>query len=294
MARSSLQITVDQKTPLNLENKSGRQLLRKVIRHLEGVLGGSVDASHVRIQVDGAQPVAASATITMNAANVADTCTINGVDFTASNGGAGTNEWDQSGNATAEAVSLAAAINGTASALVAKHVEASNWAGSVALSTCIAGTVISINGHRLTARATAAQVRDVGDFTIVGDNTADGDKLVLAINGHPILSHDLVASNSSGTVTIRQRRGTSAYGRIVVTDNPNVASGGASGVTATQFASTAVVLVSAKHPDQTGNTITLAESTSGARLAVSAARLSGGTGAASGTAVTVICGGSAQ
>lgn len=288
MARSSLKLILDQKTPLNLENKHGRPLLRKIIRHLEGVLGGSVNASHLHIEVDGAQPVAASATITMNAANVGDTCTINGTAFTASAGGAGTNEWDQSGNATAEAVSLAAAITGTATAIVAKHVEASNWSGSVALSTCTAGTSIFINNHefRAIASANSTPQANPGDFAISGTDDADGTALANAINGHPVLSHDVVASNSSGTVTIRQRRGTSAYGLIKCVPLGSQ--------TVTQFASGATILLSAKQPGQTGNAVTLAESTAGARLAVSAARLSGGTGGESGTIVRVIVGGSTQ
>lgn len=81
MARSSLKLTLDQRTPLSFADgvsgntKSGRQALRKVIRHLEGVLGGSVQASHLVIEADGAQPLAAQAVVTCASVADADTVT---------------------------------------------------------------------------------------------------------------------------------------------------------------------------------------------------------------------------
>jgi hypothetical protein len=410
MARSSLKIVVDQKTPLTLSDaspKGGRQLLRKVIRHLEGILGGVVDASHIRISSDGAQPVAASgivtaaavaaaATITLNGTTLtaaedranctvtcgtsidaADTVTVNGVVFTAvaadaetdefvvtgtaatdaaalvacinactdplvsglieavrpaANGavniyailpgtagnsytietsdavdlaitndnsgafagGAATanNEFDAMGNNTRTATEIARCINASTTALVSKHCEASNWAGAVALSTCTAGTVISINGHQLRAVAVANSTPQAnpGDFAISGTDTEDGDAFVAALKAHPVLSHDLVAINASGTVAIRQRRGTSSYGRITVTGTAGVAP---SGATATQFAESAVVLISGLDPGQSSNAIALASS-NGTTLAVSGARLAGGTGAESGTQVSIVIGGSAN
>lgn len=407
MARSSLRITLDQKRPaLNLSDpnpKAGRQLLRKVIRHLEGVLGGAVDASHILFEVDGAQPVAASGTGTMAAVAAADTISLNGVAqtatelranctitvgtsvdnndtvtvngkvFTAKTADPGTDEFLVTGVAATDAAALVTCINATTSplvsgiieavrpaadgvvniyaiaigtagnsytiatsdavdlaitnddsgsfaggaaaatdqfdpignnirtatdlvrsigasttALIAKHVEASNWAGSVTLSTCTAGTKLLIGMHEFTAVATAANVLNPGDFSISGTDTQDAAALVTAINTHPVLSHQVVASNSSGVVTIRCRRATSA---------PWVMSVGGSSPSGlsitTQFVATAVVLFSAKAEGQTGNGITLASS-NGTRLAVSAARLAGGTGSDSGTLVRMVLGGSSN
>lgn len=291
MARSSLSLVLDQRTPLTINDKSpksGRQLLRKVIRHLEGVLGGVVDASHILIQTDGAQPVAATGTVTIAVgANAADTITINGAVLTAANGSPTANQWDMSGNNIAECTSLVAAIMTTTTLdLIRRHVEASNWAGSIALSGCTAGTLIDIAGVQFRAVATSALVLDYGDFSISGIDSADGDALVTAINAHPNLSHKVFASNSAGTVTIRQKRGTSSLGKI------NCVPLGSQ--TVTQFAATNVVLLSAVDEDQTGNAITLAESTAGARIAVSGARLTGGTGTSSGTTTRIQVGTAAQ
>lgn len=294
MARSSIALIVDTRTSVVTKEgststgqitKVGRPLLRKVIRHLEGLLGGVTDGSHILIQTDGAQPVAANATITIaSGSNAADTVTINGTAITAVNGTPVNNQYDMSGNATAECTSLAAAINASTTALISKHCEASNWAGSVALSSCPAGTVITIAGYQFVAKSGTISlgVGHEGDFDISGNDSADGDALVAAINAHPVLSHKVFASNSAGTVTIRQKRGTSALG--IITCVP------LGSQTVTQFAATNVVLVSAIAEDQTGNAITLAESTGGVRIAVSGARLTGGTGAASGTLFRYVVG----
>ena len=407
MARSSIQIQLDQRTPLTINDKSpkaGRQLLRKVIRRLEGVLGGTVDASHLVIDVDGAQPIAASGSVTCAAVAVADTFSINGVALTAAEdranctitvgtsvddgdtvtvngfvltartsptlsteflitgtaatdaaalvacinaqtdalisgiieavrpaangvvniyailpgtagnsytiatsdatdlaitndnagafaGGAATanNEFDAMGNNVRTATELARAINASTTDLVSKHVEASNWAGSVTLATCLAGTKLWIGNHEFTAVATAAAVQSYGDFSISSTDTNDAVALVNAINAHPVLCHSLFATNSSGVVTIRQRRGTSAFARLKVSGAPGVTPSGLS--VTTQFVATAVVAVSALHEGQSGNGITTASS-NGTRLAVtgSAARLLLGTGAASGTKVRVVVG----
>lgn len=411
MARSSIQVVVDQRTPLTIADKSpkgGRQLLRKVIRHLEGILGGVVDASHMVIQVDGAQPLAASGSVTCAAVAAADTFSINGVAQTATelranctvtcgtsiddgdtvtvNGlvltakttpttsvqflitgtaatdaaaleacinaqtsalvsgiisanrvGAAVNiyaiEVGTAGNsytiATSDAVDLAitndnagafaggaaratdqfdtigsnihvardmaAGILASTTALVSKHVEACNWAGSVTLSTCLVDNGVRIAGHEFyaIAEANATTQGNPSNFTIGGSDTADAAALVVCINTHPVLCHQVVASNSSGVVTIRQRRGTSALGKIEAIAKAGVAISGISATT--QFVETAVVLVSAIHEGQSGNAITTASS-NGTRLAVtgSAARLLAGTGAVSGTTVRVVVGGTAN
>src|SRR5262245_53983408 len=156
MARSSLKLVIDQRTPLNLSEPSprgGRQLLRKVIRHLEGILGGAVSASHLSFSVDGAQPVAAAGsvtaaavavadtfsingqaltatearancTVTLATVNAGDTVTVNGVVFTAVNGSPTGNQFDMSGSDAADAATLVTAINASASAGVSGIIEA--------------------------------------------------------------------------------------------------------------------------------------------------------------------------
>lgn len=404
MARSSLQIVLDQRTPVVASDKTpkaGRQLMRKIIRQLEGALMGSIKASHIIMNIDGAQPIAASATFaflatvaandtgsingiaqtatalrahgTVTAASVQanDTVTVGVTVFTAVNGGTPTSiQFDMSGSDTQTAAALVAAINahptastvavaknaagvvtvaallegaagngvvvlassnntrlavaggvsggklaagadpttdqfdfeGTAvmtarsfarsilastTALVVNHVEAANWAASVTLATCPAGAKLYIGMHEFTAVAAAGNSPNVfdGDFSIVSTDTNDAIALRNAINVHPVLSHSLVASSSSGVVTIRQRRGTSAYARLSL--------GGVVGsglAITTQFTEVATVLVSALHEGNSGNAITTAESTSGARITVSGARATAGTGAATGTTVRHVMG----
>ncbi len=413
MARSSLTITLDQRTPVTVKEgcnygtavtgvntgttKAGRQLMRKVIHQLEGALMGSINASHIIMRVDGAQPVAASGTAIMLGSNAADTVSLNGVAQTATalrasatltcvsavatdtvviggttltgvTGAAGANQFsvdtsdtacaasivaaiaanatiaskvvaksaagvvtvaallegaagnaittittagghitvggnassgklaggadpatdqfDYLGTTVTTARSLARSINASTTSLVSAHCEAANWAASITLATCTAGSSFQIAGHAFQAVAAAGNspnVRD-GDFTIVGTDTQDAAALVVAINTHPVLSHSLVAKNSSGVVTIRQRRGLVAFGRI----SPGP---GNSGLTiTTQFTEVATVLISSLDESQTGNAITLAESTSAARVTVSGARFLGGTGEQTGTTIRHVMG----
>lgn len=294
MARSSIKVVLDQRTPLDLNDgrnntntKSGRQLLRRVIRQLEGVLGGvGTGSSHLHMQINGGQPIAAFGTVTIAAGgNAADTVSINGVALTAVSGAPAANQFDISGTATADVTSLCAAINlQTNNALIVKHVEACQFAGSVTLTSCVAGTQLYIGAHRFNAVATAGAVRGYGDFGISGNDAADATALTAAINTHPLLSHQCVAIATSNVVAIRQRRGTSnALGVFVTT-------GGSGCAITTQCVATTTALVSAIVEDVTGNAITLAESTAGARIVVSGARLTGGTGPSTGTNSRMIVG----
>lgn len=288
MARSSLHLILDQKTPINLENKSGRALVRKVIRHLEGALGGSVQASHLTTWVDGAQPTAAQAVITCANVTAADTVTIGKQVLTAVSGATANDEFDMSGNATAEATSLALAINSSTTAAM-KAFEASNLTQTITLATCTAGTRISIAGHEFQAVAAAANVLTNGDFSISGNDTADATALVNAINAHPVLAHQVFATSSAGAVTVRQRRGTSSLGKLLITNNGSgVTLGGAN------FTASADVLISLKHEGIVGNQVPVATS-NGTRLAIlgSATSFSGGAGEGV-TPVRVVMGGSAQ
>ena len=106
------------------------------------------------------------------------------------------------------------------------------------------------------------------DWTVTGTDTQDGDSLTSAINGAEGLNRHVVAINTSGTVRVYQRTGTTVTVTLGATGAP---------ITVTAMAASARVLFSALQPGIAGNTITLASS-DGTDLAVSGSRLSGGTG----------------
>ncbi len=186
------------------------------------------------------------------------------------------NKFDSSTNNILTAKSIVRAINASTTSLIKGHVDASQWAGSVTLATCLVGTKILIAGHEFTARTAPIPTvpANEGDFSISGDDTADGLTLLTAINAHSVLSHYVVASQVAGVVTIRQRRGTAAMGKISISSLPGVKPSGAS--VTTQFAATSAVLLSSKIPGIFGNAVT--SSSTGGTITVGAARLTGGTG----------------
>lgn len=297
MARSSLLISLDTRTPVQLTEgrsgpgpgnaagvtKSGRQLLRKIIRHLEGVLGGVVNASHLTVFVDGAQPVAATAVITCATVIATNTVTLGGVALTAVTGAPAANQFDRSGTDTQTATNLAAAINlATNNAIITANLEASNFSQTVTLSSCTAGTGVRIAGHDFIAvnGTQATALATPGDFDMSGTDTADATSLVNAINSHPVLCHQVFATSSAGVVTVRQRRGTSSLGALQIIAKAGVTPSGLS-VGGTAFVAGTSVCISCKVEGNIGNAITVA--TSGATLAIlgSATALAGGTGHAS-------------
>lgn len=292
MARSSLHLILDQKTPINLENKSGRALVRKVIRHLEGALGGSVQASHLTTWVDGAQPTAAQAVITCANVSAADTVTIGKQVLTAVSGATANDQFDMSGSPTAEATSLALAINSSTTADM-KAFEASNLVQTVTVTNgCTAGTGVSIAGHQLFAR-NGLTGAGPGDFDMSSATAATiATSLKNVINAHPVLAHQVFATSSAGVVTVRQRRGTSSLGKVLVVTQ-NAAAAGLS-VGGADFSAAASVLISLKHEGIVGNQVPVATS-DGTRLAIlgSATSFSGGAGEGV-TPVRVVLGGSAQ
>lgn len=90
-----------------------KTLLRRFVNFLFGVLSGAKKASSYDIWTDGSTPVAASGTITLASCPANTVIDIHGVPFTAVNGAAttGNNEFDISGDDTADAASLVTAIN---------------------------------------------------------------------------------------------------------------------------------------------------------------------------------------
>jgi len=143
-----------EKLILELNDDPKRRLVKLADYFVAAAAGlGSLTA---RLQVAA---VKASGTVTCASVLANDTVTINGVVLTAVNGTPAANQFDMSGNATAEAASLVAAIN--ANATLAGLVLASNVAGVVtveALNGGLSGNAISLassNGTRLAVSAAA-------------------------------------------------------------------------------------------------------------------------------------------
>jgi hypothetical protein len=126
--------------------------------------------------------------VTMNAANVADTVTVNGLVYTAVAGTATNVQWDQSGDATAEAVSLAASINSRDGANVTATtdgavvilrpvVKGSVAAAAVDIAESTAGVRISVSGAATTGAAGASATGTAQCTSVVANDT-------VTINGH--------------------------------------------------------------------------------------------------------------
>jgi len=144
----------DLKSKLILDlNDDPKRRLVKLADYLVAAAGGLGSLS-ARLQVAA---VKASGTVTCASVLAADTVTINGVVLTAVNGTPAADQFDMSGDATAEAVSLVAAIN--ANATLAGMVLASNVAGVVTVTALNGGvsgnsiTLASSNGTRLAVSA---------------------------------------------------------------------------------------------------------------------------------------------
>jgi hypothetical protein len=75
-------------------------------------------------------------------------------------------------------------------------------AATVTLATFTAGNVIVINGLTFTAHASTT-TKSTRNFSIAGSDTQDGDELVSCINDATYGVPGVVASNSSGTVTLK-------------------------------------------------------------------------------------------
>ena len=137
----------------NSADKNG--MLSGLVNLLESIGSGNCP-SQVDLDISSSGLAAASGTVTCASVSAADTVTINGVVFTAVNGGTpGANEFDMSGTDTADATSLAAAINASVSSLVQGYVSASSSGAVVTISSVYKGlmgnthTLASSNGTRL-------------------------------------------------------------------------------------------------------------------------------------------------
>jgi len=187
----------------------------------------------------------ATGTVTAASVLAADTFTLNSVVFTAVTGTPVGPQFDRSGTDTQTAASLVAAINASASASIAGLMTATNVAGVVTIRAVAAGTaanaytLVSSNGGRL-----AVSAATLTNGAAITNNTFDftGTDTQTAA--------DLVRCIGASTSTLINTYVTAA----------NVA---------------AVVTITAIDAGDEGNIITLASS-NGSRLAVSAARLTGG------------------
>jgi hypothetical protein len=267
MADSSILVAIETKDPLNGFKTGAKQpSLRALANHLEGLASGTKRGTAVDVWSGGADVAYSFGTIVLDNASVDDTVSINGVAITAkASADIGALQFSQGGTDAADATSLCAVINGTTNALIQHHVEASNFSGSVALDNAEAGNWVEIalsDGRRWTFTGGT-------DWSVAGNDTQDGDSLTAAINGTNGLNREVVAINTAGTVHVYQRRGTSAT--VVLTKSGDPLTVGA-------VAASARTCVSALQPGIAGNCVTLASS-NGSRIAVSGARLTGGTGA---------------
>lgn len=188
---------------------------------------------------------------------------------TLANGAAvGVNEFDFGGSNAQTATALAAAINASTTAIIEDVLRASNYAGTIACASVAAGQWVQLGDYKFTAISGGTAGR--GQFSIAGTDTQDGAALATAINATPGLKDQVVASASSGTVTVRQRPPAPSSPLRLTKSGAGLTLSGAA------LAETAVVHISAVTKGRQGNANTLASS-NGSRLAVSGARLTGGT-----------------
>lgn len=185
---------------------------------------------------------------TCPAATVID---VNGAKFTAfasATGGTGT--FSIGGTDAADATAFCAALVASTDARVLGQVTACNLAGTIALASVAAGETVKIGERTFTATARATGV--IGDFSISGNDTADGDALVAAIAADPTLNKLVVAINAAGTVTVRQRSGTT--GLRVSKLGAGITLGGLS---SGRLAAVSTVVVSSLIPGALGNSLSV-------------------------------------
>lgn len=134
-----------------------RESLVDLIYFLKRCLaGGNTSATTISVRNTG---VKATGTVTCASIADSDTVTINGVAFTAQDASPGANEFLQTGDDTADAAALAAAINASASAGISGIVTATSSGAVVTVSAAVPGkignaiTLASSNGTRAAVSA---------------------------------------------------------------------------------------------------------------------------------------------
>jgi hypothetical protein len=247
--------------------RNKRSLWEEVMVALKGVTrGGGTTGRRASRPTAWGGITPAVGTVTCASAAAADTVSINGVAITAVSGAPAADQFDVSGSDIADATSLALGIRSSVTALVSNHVKATNLSGTITAATVLAGDTVTIDGVALRAKASGATVRPK-EFSVGASNSACATNLAAAINADPYLSTKFYASAAAAVVTLHQLESTTA--RLL-------ASSSGSRLAVVAIAATAVVLVWSLYLGNVGNIVTLASS-NGGRLAVSGARLTGGT-----------------
>jgi len=139
-------------TSMRQDSSAGREAIREIVNHLQSLASGNENGT-VYAHSSASDPVAASATITVAAADADDTVTIGKTVLTAKASPSTEAQWSQAGTDTEDAASLVAKIN--AHSVLSLLVSAANEAGVVTVTSLIRGAVanhialVSSNGVRL-------------------------------------------------------------------------------------------------------------------------------------------------
>lgn len=171
--------------------------LRWFIQWLQGVAGSSVASQSVFLNWNDAVAVGNDAVSGVAAGLLVGSSLSGAVGATIANTLVTATA---AGGDTATQTLVAAAIR--ADATVNQYVTATNNLMQVTLASVAAGATLTVCGITFTAVATAADIRQFGQFNIDGSDTADATALALAINRHPALSARCRAVSSAGSVFI--------------------------------------------------------------------------------------------
>lgn len=216
MANTSTVLVIDQKDALNKESRTGKDLLQKVVNHLNGLMIGAKRGSSIQVFADGTVPAKSVAYIKL-ATCAADTVVeVNGVPFTALSGTAtvANNEFDIAGSDATDATKLAAAINNSTSAAISGVVSAvAMGADTLTAATAIAGNLFKVTLADTTVHVFygVAGAATLGDKTFsidTGDN-ATAASIVAQINGYAPFTGKISASAASAVVTVNTVDGNS-------------------------------------------------------------------------------------
>lgn len=155
---------------------SGRSIryeLQRLVNFIQGALGGAGDGATSAVIQENA--TGGSLTITLSSFAAGQVLLINGVPFTALSGSAtaGNNEFNVSGNDTADAAALAAAITASTSTGIVNTVTATSATNVVTLTSVGAGAV----SNAITVENLGVPATGTFTFTAVDNNDA------CAVNG---------------------------------------------------------------------------------------------------------------
>lgn len=249
---------------LSFSSSDGAQnAVQKIINHLEGGLNGAHTVRSVIVR-DSAV-AATSLTITLASMAAGTVLLINGVPFTAKGSAAttGNNEFDISGDDTADAAALAAAINASTSTGIVGAVTASSSNAVVTLAVTQAGA--GSNG------LSVENLGVVATGTVTMASVANND--TVTINGVTLTAKTTVTdATAQWTRGVSNAADATAFAALINSTATNAL------ITkhVRALARSAVVHLFARYGGIAGNAITLASS-NGSTLAVTGARLTGGT-----------------